>query len=180
MNDYEILMHHLCRSLHRDLEVPMSALALAVDDDGDLCIPYHGRTLWATLLVEDSVTWARVWTVAATGLKRTAKLLREINEINVAIRACRALLTDGGQLIVAAEIICASLEPGELTQVGSGRVVRGAGRRAGAAGPWSADVQGGERGAGLNRPTWRAPRDRLLPCHPRHATTRRCRLTEPP
>lgn len=92
-----------------------------VDDDGDLCIPYRGRTLWATLLVEDSATWARVWTVAATGLKRTAKLLREINEINVAIRACRALL-DGGQLIVAAEIICESLEPGELTQI-AGRVV---------------------------------------------------------
>jgi len=120
VNDHELLMHHLCRSLHRDLVVPMSALA--VDDDGDLCIPYQGRTLWATLLVEDSVTWARVWTVAATGLKPTAKLLREINEINVAIRACRALLTDGGQLIVAAEIICESLEPGELTQI-AGRVV---------------------------------------------------------
>lgn len=120
MNDHELLMHHLCRSVHRDLEVPMSALA--VDDDGDLCIPHRGRTLWAALLVEDSMTWARVWTVAATGLKRTAKLLREINEINVAIRACRALLTDGGQLIVAAEIICESLEPGELTQI-AGRVV---------------------------------------------------------
>lgn len=72
--------------------------------------------------MEDGVTWARVGTVAATGLKPMAKLLREINEINVVIRACRALLTDGGQLIVAAEIICESLEPGELTQI-AGRVV---------------------------------------------------------
>lgn len=120
MNDHEILLHHLCRSLHRDLVVPMSALV--VDDDGDMGIPYRGRTLWATLLVEDSVTWARVWTVAAIGLKRTAKLLREINEINVAVRGCRVLLTDGGQLIVAAEVICESLEPGELTQI-AGRVV---------------------------------------------------------
>ena len=115
MNYTVALMHHLQRMLHRDLEIAMDALT--PDDDGDLCLLVEGWTCWATLLVEESTTWARFWTVAARDLKRSAKLLREVNEINTGLRGCRVLLTDGGQLIVAAEVLAESLEPGEVELV---------------------------------------------------------------
>jgi hypothetical protein len=113
------LTHHLQRMLHRDFEIPMEGLQL--DDDEDLCFVVEGWTCWASLLIEEGgATWARLWTVAARDLKRSARLLREVNEINTALRGCRVLLTDSGRLIVAAEVLAESIEPGELALVVGG------------------------------------------------------------
>ncbi len=115
MNYTVTLTHHLQRMLHFDVAIPMDALELDADDD--ICVPINGWTCWATLLVEESTTWARLWTIAARDLKRSAKLLREVNEINTGLRGCRVLLTDNGQLIVAAEVLAESIEPGELWEI---------------------------------------------------------------
>jgi hypothetical protein len=134
----DALLHHLQRSMHRDLCVSFGDLAL--DDQGDITIAAENGPCYVSLLSEDgsSTTWARVWTIAAEDLKPTAKLLREINEINTEMLAARILLADNGRLVVTAEVRAESVEPGEL-----GDLVHIVGRCAARIGPLVGIVHGG-------------------------------------
>ncbi len=119
------LLHHVQRSLHRDLEIPMGALA--PDQDGDIAVSVEDVLCFVRLW---RGRWARVWVVAAEGLKPTVKVLREVNGWNRELIGARALLTDGGALIVSGELRAESLEAGEL-----GDLVRQVATCAGGLGP---------------------------------------------
>ena len=107
---YDVALgHHLQRSLCRDLELPMSQLQ--PDADGDIAVVVDGVTSFVRVLTGG---FARVWSVSAVDLKATVKVLREINGWNRTLTGARALLTDGGRVIIAGEILAESIEPGEL------------------------------------------------------------------
>lgn len=118
------LMNHVRRSLQRDLELTSSALP--IDEDGDICFESGGVDCFATLVGD----FARVWAVAARGVKPTVKLLRELNAWNCSTIGARSFVTDGGAVIVCGEVLAASIEPGEL-----GGLVRTIAERAGELGP---------------------------------------------
>jgi hypothetical protein len=99
--------------LMHDLE--LSYAEVEADDDGDY--PLHtdaGVLVYARLIHHADQVWVRLWTQAACGLRRTAKLLREVNEVNQRHVGTRVVLTDDGGLIAAAEVRADSVEPGEL------------------------------------------------------------------
>lgn len=100
------LWHHVQRSAMADLDLTWAEVQ--PDEDGDIVTV----DVCIRLLVDEG--WVRVWRVAASGLRPTVKLLREVNDHNVSLRGARVLLTDGGTLIVAGELRAESLEPGEL------------------------------------------------------------------
>jgi hypothetical protein len=107
------LEHHLQRMLMHDLE--LSYADVEADDDGNY--PLHtdsGVLIYARLIHAEDQVWVRLWAEAARGLRRTAKLLREVNEINQRHVGSRVLLTDHGSLVVAAEVRADSVEYGEL------------------------------------------------------------------
>ena len=104
--------HHVQRMLMHDFELAYADVES--DDDGDYAIPTESGTVFARLIFDADRVWVRLWTEAARGLRRSAKLLREVNEINQRHVGSRALLTDNGVLIVAAEVIAESVEKGEL------------------------------------------------------------------
>ena len=103
------LWHHVQRSAMADLDMDWDEVQ--PDGDGDIIAP--GACI---RLLEDE-GWVRVWMVGATGLRRSAKLLREVNDLKVSIRVARVMLTEGSQLIVAGEVRAESLEPGELGEL---------------------------------------------------------------
>jgi hypothetical protein len=99
--------------LMHDLE--LSYADVEADDDGDYSLRTEGGVLvYARLIHDADQVWVRLWTQVAHGLRRTAKVLREVNEINQRHVGCRVLLTDDGTLIAAAEVRADSVEPGEL------------------------------------------------------------------
>ena len=98
--------HHVQRSAMADLELDWDDVQ--PDEDGDIV------TVDACIRLIECRGWVRVSRVAANGLRRSAKLLREVNDHNVSLCGARVLLTEGGLLIVAGEIRAESLEPGEL------------------------------------------------------------------
>lgn len=67
---------------------------LVVDDDGDY--PFRAQTAacWVRVVIGPP-HFVRVFAHAALGLKPTAAVLREVNDINVRARAGRVCLADG-------------------------------------------------------------------------------------
>lgn len=107
------LEHHLQRMLMHDLD--LSYADVKADEDGDYPLRIeNGVLIYARLIYDADQVWVRLWTQVAGGLRRTAKLLREVNEINQRHVGSRVLLTDEGVLIAAAEVRADSVEPGEL------------------------------------------------------------------
>ena len=104
----EVLGSHVVRSLRRDLGVRLGA----PDDDGDWLVP-HGQVPVYARLLEGDPPLVRVWSPAAHGLPGTARVLREVNDVNAGLVGARALLR-GGTLLVAGELEVVSVEPGEL------------------------------------------------------------------
>lgn len=132
MTELAPLRAHVLRSLRRDL----CTGPLVPDDDGDL------RVVWRTLpvyvrLVEGGPPLVRVWTPAAYDLPSTAKVLREVNDVNAALSGARCFLR-GRTLYVAGELEVASVEPGEL-----GRLVERVGTTGVRVGSMLAAVHGG-------------------------------------
>lgn len=111
----DALSHHFQRMLMADFG--LSWEGVQPDSDGEICfLDTHDRLVSSVLLELESTTWARLWITAAAGLKRHAKLLREVNELNLSLRGARALLTEDGRLVLACEIVLSALEPGVLRQ----------------------------------------------------------------
>lgn len=132
MTELAPLRAHVLRSLRRDL----CTGPLVPGEDGDL------RVVWGTLavyvrLVEQSPPLVRVWSPAAHDLPTTAKVLREVNDVNRGLVGARAFL-GGRTLYVAGELEVESVEPGEL-----GRLVERVGTTAVRVGSMLAAVHGG-------------------------------------
>lgn len=113
MSYLDALQHHLQRMVMADFGLTWKDVRC--DQDGDVCfLDDHGRVVTVRLRHLDSATWVRVFVHASQELKRSAKLLREVNELNHSLVGARALLTPERRLVLAAEVLAESLEPGEL------------------------------------------------------------------
>jgi hypothetical protein len=96
-----------------DLE--LSYADVQEDVDGDYGVfTDDGARVYARLIYDAEQVWVRLWTEAAHDLRPTAKLLREVNEINLHHVGSRVVLAPDGVLVVAAEVRAESVEPGEL------------------------------------------------------------------
>lgn len=108
------LEHHVQRMLMADFCV--SYADVAVDEDGDVGIttPSGVRVYLRLLYDVEDAAWVRVWSPAASDLRPTAKLLREVNEINQRSIGTRVLLTESRSLVVCAEVVAGSVEKDDL------------------------------------------------------------------
>ena len=105
----QVLHHHVQRCLERDLGVPRCD----ADDDGDYGAIMDGRVVWVRPMFDESPALVRVWAAALHGVKKSAALLTEINEINVGLTRIRCVLL-GRNVTITAEAELESIEPGEL------------------------------------------------------------------
>lgn len=132
MND-TALRAHVLRCLHRDLCIER----VRPDHDGDVSLPV-GEVRVVLRLLSGSPALVRVWAVAASGLPGTAKVLREVNDVNTGLSGSRCFLAPGGVLVVVGELEVVSIEPGEL-----GRLVLRVGDTATRVGSMLVAVHGG-------------------------------------
>lgn len=111
----DALLHHVQRMVMADMGLDWESVQL--DEDGEIWFRnLEERPVCVRLLVEDGTTWARLFVEGARDLKRSAKLLREVNELNLSLVGGRALLA-GSRLILAAEVPVESVEPGDLRRL---------------------------------------------------------------
>lgn len=132
MTALEVLRSHVVRSLRRDLDLRLAA----PDEDGDWTVP-HDRLPVHVRLLEGDPALVRVWAAVAHGLPGTARVLREVNDVNAGLVGARTFLR-AGTLFVAGELEVESVEPGEL-----GRLVHRVGDVGARVGPLLVAVHGG-------------------------------------
>ena len=109
MIDHQALHHHIQRLLQRDLGMPLAE----ADGDGDYGSIIDGHIVWVRPLLGESPALVRVWTPAAHGVKRSAALLKEINELNTGLNQVRCFLVES-DVMISAEMELESVEAGEL------------------------------------------------------------------
>lgn len=98
---------HVKECLREAFELP----SLKVDDDGD--VPFrHGTAIYYVTVRGDGKR-VKVWAHAVRGVKRTAALLREVNEVNIGLELARVYLVHD-RLAVEGVLPVAALEPGDL------------------------------------------------------------------
>lgn len=131
----DALRHHVERSLRRDLDLGR----LVADEDGDYAVACSDAVVFVRPQLCDDPPVVRVWTMSAEGLKHTAALLREINELNSGFTGVRCFL-HSGCVILSAEVEIESVLPGQL-----GRLVHSVGKQAAHIGDLVAAVHGGRR-----------------------------------
>ena len=134
MTNPEVLRSHVVRSLRRDLDLRCAA----PDDDGDWWVPGQEAPVYVRLL-DGEPPLVRVWSPGAHDLPGTARVLREVNDVNAGMVGARVFLR-GGTLVVAGELEVESVERGEL-----GRLVQRVGTAAGRVGSMLVTVHGGRR-----------------------------------
>src|SRR3954447_6688023 len=105
----DALLHHVERSIERDFGLS----DLEQDCDGDYGVLGGGAPVWVRPMLDHDPPLARVWTTAAHGVKASAAVLREINDLNAGLRQVRIVLADG-VVHLAAEVEAASLEGGQI------------------------------------------------------------------
>ena len=135
MNDTKALHHHIQRSLQRDLGMPL----VEPDDDGDYGSLVDGHIVWVRPLFDASPPLVRAWTPAAHGVKKSAALLKEINEVNMGLNQVRCFMVDSN-VMISAELELESVEQGEM-----GRIVTLVGQTAERVGELITTVYGGEQ-----------------------------------
>ena len=109
----QALTHHMQRMLMADCGLSWADVQL--DEDSEVCFrDEHDRIITVHVLERGPMVWLHVWVLAAMGLKPSATLLREVNELNLSLLGARAELTPWGYLVLSAEVALESLEPGEL------------------------------------------------------------------
>jgi hypothetical protein len=87
---------------------------VVADDDGDY--PFRSGTAAGFVRINDcSPTLIRVWAVAAMGVPRSAKLLSEINDINVRNRSAWTTWSDG-LVVVEQALVAHGLKRSALKQ----------------------------------------------------------------
>src|SRR4051812_23338248 len=130
------LVHHVERSLRVEFDLD----SIEPDEDGDYVVFGGGSIVWVRPLLDTEPAMVRVWTMAATEVKPTAALLREVNDINLGLRQLRCVVSPGKIVVIDAELEIESLEPGQLR-----RLVTGVGEIAEQVGELVTTVYGGRR-----------------------------------
>lgn len=128
------LRHHVERSLERDLDVP----TFGPDEDDDYGAVVADLVVWIRPLLHHEPPLVRVWAPAVHGVKKSARLLAEVNDLNLGMRQIRCTLS-GASVIVAAEVEIESVTDGLLV-----RLVTQVGETAAHVGDLIATVFGGE------------------------------------
>jgi hypothetical protein len=129
------LRHHVEKSLRRDMKVQ----AVEADDDDDYGVACSGSIVWVRPMLDHEPPLLRVWTRAASGMKKSAALLREINDLNGGLEQVRCVL-QGNNIAITAEVEIESIQPGLL-----GRLVHLVGGNATHIGELVTALHGGER-----------------------------------
>ncbi|MFZ0324909.1 MAG: YbjN domain-containing protein [Actinomycetes bacterium] len=93
MNTTTLLRSHVERALQRHWECH----DLVVDSDGDY--PFRAGPAMVWVGIDECPPAVRVFAHAATGIKRSAKLLAEINELNANARWAKVFWSDGIVLV---------------------------------------------------------------------------------
>ncbi|HVT22128.1 MAG TPA: YbjN domain-containing protein [Mycobacteriales bacterium] len=107
------------------------------DDDGDY--PFRFGTAAGFVRINTgSTTMVRVWAIAAMGVPRSAKLLGELNDINVRNRSAWTTWSDG-LVVVEQALVAKGLRRSALKQA-----LNAVGHTADDIGPMIATVFGGE------------------------------------
>lgn len=107
MNFVEAMRHHVERSLCRDLGLSR----VTEDVVGAYTVSVEGRDVVIT--PDPWCEHVRVSAVAAYGVKRTAALLRELNDVNCR-RTYARLIWERDAVVATADVMVASIETGEL------------------------------------------------------------------
>jgi hypothetical protein len=110
---------------------------VVADDDGDYPFRF-GTAAGFVRINKGSPTMVRVWAIAAMGVPRSAKLLSELNDINVRNRSAWATWSDG-LVVVEQALVAKGLERSGLKQA-----LNTVGGTAADVGPMIATVFGGE------------------------------------
>jgi hypothetical protein len=67
--------------VERCLQDSMDVCRVTTDCDGDYPFEHESAVYYVSLLEAAGTLWVRVWSVAATRVRSTAALLRELNEV---------------------------------------------------------------------------------------------------
>ena len=111
MTYHDALRHHVERRMQVDLELPAAVVA---DEDGDyVYVAPEGPVVWVRPGMSMSPVPVRISAIAATGVKKTAALLTELNEWNDVVPLAR-FVWDRGVIRVWTDAVIESIEPGEL------------------------------------------------------------------
>src|SRR5581483_8970302 len=95
--------------------------------------------VWVRSLFEHDPPLVRVWAAAARSVKKSAALLKELNELNIGLQQIRCLYVNR-TVVVSCEAEIESIEPGQL-----GRLVNRVGTTSEHVGQLIAAMYGGER-----------------------------------
>ena len=104
------LRHHVERSLRRDMGIPGR---LEPDEDDDYTVFSEGAVVWVRPMLEQTPALARVWSLAASDVKKSAALLRELNDLNGGLEQVRCVLR-GRSIAITAEVEIESISPGQM------------------------------------------------------------------
>lgn len=130
----DALTHHVQRCLRRDFDLP----AVEPDADGDYGVAAGETVVWARPILDHDPPLLRLWAPATQRVKRTAALLREINDVNLGLQQMQcALYAD--VVLISAEVEIELIEPGQL-----GRLLPRVGQAAEQVGCLIAAVFGGQ------------------------------------
>lgn len=103
----DLAKSHVRECLREAFELPV----LTVDCDGD--VPFtHGTAVYYVTVRADGKR-VKVWAHAVSGLKRTASLQREVNEVNIGLELARVYLVHD-HLVVEGVLPVDGLVPADL------------------------------------------------------------------
>lgn len=103
----DLARSHVKECLREAFELP----TLSVDDDGD--VPFaHGTAVYYVTVRSDGKR-VKVWANAVVGVKRTAALQREINEVNAGLELARVYLVQD-RLVIEGVLPVEPLLPADL------------------------------------------------------------------
>ena len=81
--------------VERCLQESMDLCRVNSDCDGDYPFEHESAIYYVSLLEAAGTWWVRVWSVAATGVRGTAPLLRELNEVTSSSPLVKAVWRKG-------------------------------------------------------------------------------------
>ena len=110
MNEIDWFRSHVERCLQDGWEAPR----VVQDGDGDYPFRFGTAACFVSITVGEVPTFVRVWAMAALEVKKSAKLLAELNEINARTLTARIHWADGSvvveQMLIAEAVSTESLD----------------------------------------------------------------------
>ena len=111
MNETDWFRSHVERCLQDGWEVP----GVVQDGDGDYPFRFGTAACYVSITVGEVPTFARVWAMAVVGVKKSAKLLAELNDINARSLTARIYWANGS-VVVEQMLIAEAVSVGSLDQ----------------------------------------------------------------